>query len=68
MLIRNYTMRGVVELIRDWHPARISSQYKKPKRKPSYTNGGLAYQEIVLRDKMKQCEDRIKERAKRSIK
>ena len=65
MLIRNYTMRGVVELIRDWHPARMSSQYKRPKRRSTHTNGGLAYQEIVLKDKMKQCEDRIRDRSKK---
>ena len=64
MLIRNYTMRGVVELIRDWHPSRMASGHDHTKRYRNHTRGGLLYQEVILNDKMKQFEDRVKRRLK----
>jgi hypothetical protein len=62
MLIRNYTMRGVVEFIRDWHPARVATS--PTKRYKDHTRGGLMYQEIILNDKMKSCEERVKRKLK----
>lgn len=64
MLIRNHTMRGVVELIRDWHPGRISSNYFPRQRYKDHTKGGLLYQEVVLSTKMKSFEERIKRNMK----
>lgn len=65
MLIRNHTMRGMVELIRDWHPSRLgASPDPKPKYK-NHTKGSLMYQEIILNDKMKAFEERVKRNLKR---
>lgn len=64
MLIRNHTMRGVVELIRDWHPSRLSSNHDPKHKYRDTTRGGLLYQEIILNDKMKSFEERIKRNMK----
>lgn len=61
MLITFETMRGVVQVVKDWHPSRVSKAYTGQKYK-NYTKGGLMYQAIVLDDKMRAHEERVRKR------
>lgn len=63
MLITFETMRGVVQVVKDWHPSRVSKAYNGQKYK-NYTRGGLMYQSIILNDKMRAFEDRVRDRIK----
>lgn len=63
MLITFETMRGVVQVVKDWHPSRVSKAYTGQKYK-RHTRGGLMYQSIILNDKMRSFEERVAKRIK----
>lgn len=59
MLITFETARGMVQIVKDWHPSRLSKAYSGQKYK-DHTRGGLMFQSVILNDKMKAFEERVR--------
>lgn len=61
MLVIEHMADGstIVKIKKDWHPARVSSEYTG-KKYDRHTRGALMYQEIILADKMRNAQERNK--------
>lgn len=62
MLIVHHTMRGIVMLVRDWHPGKLSSRFGESPAYRNYTSGGTRYQEAIFAEKMRDCKARVRRR------
>lgn len=61
MLIIEHLMdKTIVKIRKDWHPAMMCKGFTK--KYDRHTSGGMAFQEIILQDKMRACQERVTRR------